>query len=330
MPTALILILLIAMLSAVEPWSGSLPQVAISTTDAKVALGGDRLAMVRVHHPATGAGPFPLLIFSHGLAGSREGYGFLARRWAEHGYVVVQPDHPGSDTAAFRNLRPAAIQTALQRATRDPEVLAGRPRLVADLIDGLDALEQTLPALAGRIDRTRIGVGGHSFGAWTTLCVAGMLVRGAGFGPSSWSDPRPQAFLALSPSGPGTWSQPGDWDACTRPMLVMTGSGDREPALLSRGEPRDGAWRRRTFEALPAGGKLLAWFEGATHCTYSGGAGAKLLGESEPDPAQVEAVAALSLAWWDARLRRDPAAQAWLADPAAPASLGAWASFTSR
>jgi hypothetical protein len=51
------------------------------------------------------------------------------------------------------------------------------------------------------------------------------------------------------------------------------------------------------------------------------------MGEAQPDPAQVEAVAVLTLAWWDARLRGDPAATAWLADPGSAAALGPWATL---
>jgi predicted dienelactone hydrolase len=51
--------------------------------------------------PATGPGPFPVIVFSHGLGGSREGYKYLGRHWASYGYVAVHVEHLGSDTAAF-------------------------------------------------------------------------------------------------------------------------------------------------------------------------------------------------------------------------------------
>lgn len=333
MRSLLLVAVLAAGLPASEPWRGSLPALPAASADLILALPDGGAANVRVHHPAAGEGPWPVVLFSHGLAGSREGYGFLGQRWAAHGYVVIHPDHPGSDTAAFRGLglRPAALTAALQRATADPAVLAGRPRLIARLIDALPALEQALPAVAGRLDRSRVGVAGHSFGAWTTLCVAGLRVRGPTVGPLDWSDPRPLAFAALSPPGPSARSAEDDWAAITRPTLVMTGSDDRQPAFLAPpGDLRAGAWRRQAFDLMPPGGRLLSWFEGARHCTYSGGAGAALAGEAPPDPAQVEAVAVVTLAWWDARLRGDAAALAWLADPGSPAALGPWASFTAR
>ena len=105
-------------------------------------------------------------------------------------------------------------------------------------------------------------------------------------------------------------SKPEDWAGVTRPLLVMTGTDDRQPAALTPpGQERSGAWRRQVFDLVPAGGtRLLAWFEGARHCTFSGGSGARLTSEPEPDPTQVEAVAIVTLAWCDARLRTDAAA----------------------
>lgn len=308
-----------------DSWSGTRPASPATQVDLDLALAGGASAGIRVHHPAQPDGRCPVVVFSHGLAGSRSGYGFLGAHWAAHGYIAIHPDHPGSDTAAFKGLRPADIPAALRRATGDPAILQGRPRLIAAIIDALPALESAVPALAGHVDAGRIGVAGHSFGGWTTMCVAGMRTRGG-----DWSDPRPLAFAALSPPGPNPLTRPDDFAGCTRPVLVMTGSDDRQPAFLARGDEQSGAWRREVFERMPPGGKLLAWFDGARHCTYSDGAGNVLTGEPRPDPTQVEAVAVITLAWWDARLRNDAKAQAWLADPATPAVLGPWAALTAR
>lgn len=318
-------------LSAAEPWHGVLPTGPCKWVDITVPLDDGTTASVRVHHPTTGDGPWPVVVFSHGLGGSREGYGFLGKRWAEHGYVSIHPDHPGSDTAAFRGRPMAELAQFMRQATTDLRVLEGRPRLVAALITALPALERAVPAIAGKIDVKRVGVAGHSYGGWTTMSVAGQKLRLPGE-PKDWSDPRPLAFAALSPSGPSSLSKPEDWAGVTRPLLVMTGSDDRQPAaLMPPGQERSGAWRRQVFDLVPAGGnKLLAWFDGARHCTFSGGAGARLTGEPEPDPAQVEAVAVVTLAWWDARLRGDAAAQAWLDAADSAAALGPWARFERR
>lgn len=328
----LALAVLTAVLVAAEPWQGALPMAASASVDLDLPLADGTTAAVRVHYPEHGAGPWPVVVFSHGLAGSRSGYGFLGKRWAEHGYVVILPNHPGSDTDAFRGKPLKELTSNLRRATSDPAILEGRPKLISAVIDALPSLEQAVPALAGRLDRRHIGVGGHSYGAWTTMCIAGMTPRLAAGGPLDLSDKRVTACIAMSPNGPSAISQPSDWAGCTRPLLVMTGSEDHQPSFMTpSGEDRAGAWRRKAFDFAPADGtKLLAWFEGATHCTYSDGAGAGLMGDKRPDPAQVEAAAVVSLAWWDARLRGDATAQAWLDNPASATALGPWARFERK
>jgi predicted dienelactone hydrolase len=49
---------------------------------------------LRVHLP-TVAKPAPVVLFSHGLGGNREGSAFLGRHWAARGYVAVFLQHPG-------------------------------------------------------------------------------------------------------------------------------------------------------------------------------------------------------------------------------------------
>jgi len=57
----------------------------------------DRDVPVKIYSPKSGNGPFPVIIFSHGLVGSREGYEYLGRHWASRGYVSVHLQHYGSD-----------------------------------------------------------------------------------------------------------------------------------------------------------------------------------------------------------------------------------------
>jgi len=59
----------------------------------------DRRLPVKIYFPKTGGGPFSVILFSHGLGGTREGYEYLSRYWASHGYVSVHLQHPGSDEA---------------------------------------------------------------------------------------------------------------------------------------------------------------------------------------------------------------------------------------
>src|ERR1700722_1072373 len=66
----------------------------------------DRDIPVKIYFPKTGEGPFPVIIFSHGLGGSREGYAYLGNHWASHGYISVHVQHLGSDSAVWQDVAP--------------------------------------------------------------------------------------------------------------------------------------------------------------------------------------------------------------------------------
>ena len=55
---------------------------------------------VKIYYPVDLSEPAPAVIVSHGLGGSREGYAYLGRHLASHGYVVVHVTHLGSDGCA--------------------------------------------------------------------------------------------------------------------------------------------------------------------------------------------------------------------------------------
>jgi predicted dienelactone hydrolase len=314
-----ILLVLVGIVTAGEPWSGTIPEhAAARNTDAVVTTTDDvRLELV-VHHPADGTGPWPVVIFSHGLGGSCTGYGFLGQYWAAHGYVSIHLTHPGSDTSLLA--RPLAqIPTAMRAATIDPAILLGRPRQVAVVIAALSEIERQIPALAGRLDRERIAVAGHSFGAYTTMMVAGAKIDLPGKPDTVVSDPRPRCFLTLSPQGTGPAFDRQAWDGITRPVLMMTGSLDEQPKAVSWGDTHQGGeWRSEPFRLMAPGDKWLVWIDGARHSTFSGGAGAQLSGELKPDPQHFAWVQAMSLAFFDAYLRDDASARRWLAEDAAP------------
>src|SRR5438093_12034742 len=95
---------------------------------------------------------------------------------------------------------------------------------VADVklvLDSLDDLELGVPELKGKMDHGKIGVGGHSYGAFTSLLIAGM--NGA------FTDPRVRAVLAMSPPGPspdrGITIQ--SFTTVKVPVMFMTGTNDR-------------------------------------------------------------------------------------------------------
>jgi hypothetical protein len=97
-----------------------------------------------------------LLVFAHGYQVGPTPYLTLLRAWAAQGYVVAAPEFPLTDEAvAGTNLdeNDTEQQPADMRFVIDELVAPGSP-------------------LAGRIDRSRVGVAGHSDGADTALAVS--------------------------------------------------------------------------------------------------------------------------------------------------------------
>src|SRR5260221_12352089 len=60
--------------------------------------------------------PAPVVLFSHGLGGSREGSAYLGNHWAARGYVAVFLQHPGSDDSVWKDRPVTQRRAAMQRA----------------------------------------------------------------------------------------------------------------------------------------------------------------------------------------------------------------------
>lgn len=146
----------------------------------------DRDVPVRLYVPK-GAGPFPVIVFSHGLGGSRQGYAYLGRHWASHGYVCVHIQHKGSDDAVWKGSKQPMAD--MRKAARDPANIVNRPLDVRFTIDQLVKLNKE-GKLKGRLDLEKIGMAGHSFGDYTTLAASGQVFTTPQGKSVSLSEPR--------------------------------------------------------------------------------------------------------------------------------------------
>jgi predicted dienelactone hydrolase len=256
---------------------------------------------IRVYLPATKAAA-PVVLFSHGLGGSREGYAYLGEHWAARGYVAVFLQHPGSDTSVWADTPPAQRLQAMQQAASLQNFLL-RVRDVPVALDQLARWNTSKGhALSGRLDLIHIGMSGHSFGAVTTQAVSGQRTATGG---AALTDARIRAALAMSPSRPAAGSLGRAFGAVTIPWLLMTGTNDN--GLIGGADP---ASRMAVFPALPPGDKYELVLDRAEHSAFSDRA---LPGDTESrNPNHHRVILALSTAFWDACLRGDPAARAWL------------------
>ena len=252
--------------------------------------------------------PCPLVLYSHGLGGSREGGQAWGSAWADSGIAVLHLQHPGSDIDVLRS-GGRALQTA---ASADQMI----ERLL-DLRFAINELQRratTGEAHWNRIRADAIGVAGHSFGALTTQAVAGQRYPGV----DDLSDPRPKAFVALSPSLPigGKLSPSEAFAGVVRPFFALTGSKDSSPIQRNQAA----AQRAGVYDALPPGQRALLWLAGANHQTFGGGRAS--LPETDEKNAQQapdtedrhsRLIASATTAWWHWRLLGDEAARLRLA-----------------
>ncbi|MCO6047548.1 hypothetical protein NG895_26895 [Aeoliella sp. ICT_H6.2] len=142
----------------------------------------DREIPLRVYLPASGEAA-PVLLFSHGLGGSRMNNPYLGEHWAGRGYAVVFVQHAGSDETVWRDARPLRRMAAMRSAAsgenfmlRVQDIPAVLDRL-AQWNEGTNATAEAKP-LTGRLDLQHVGMSGHSFGAMTTQAVAGQAFLG--------------------------------------------------------------------------------------------------------------------------------------------------------
>lgn len=150
-------------------------------------------------------GRFPLLVFAHGLASSKTDFVDTLVHLASHGYVVVAPDFPLTNTATV-------VGGCEYRAD-----LVNQPGDVSFELDTFTGIgDSPGGAFAGVVDGSAVGVVGHSFGGATALL--------AGFG-GSLADPRLKAAAAAAP-GPSCYSSPMFASTRTLPFVILHGTSD--------------------------------------------------------------------------------------------------------
>jgi predicted dienelactone hydrolase len=295
-------------IAAEGPGSGSYDPLQVATGEVPTTLDytvkdseRNREMPIRVWLP-TAKTPQPVVLFSHGLGGSREGAQFLGKQWTARGYVVVYLQHPGSDTSVWRNESVGKRMDAMRAAASGQNLLLR----VKDVPAVLDQLQKwnadSQHPLAGRLDLSRIGMSGHSFGAVTTQAVSGQSLGGRWI---TFTDPRIKSAIAFSPSAPRGRSPDKAFADVKIPWMLMTGTKDVSPI-----GDIDVPSRLSVYPALPPGGKYELVLDGAEHSAFSDRALPGDRGSRNPNHHRV--TLALSTAFWDATLREDKAAREWL------------------
>ncbi len=212
----------------------------------------------------------PLILFSPGLGGTERGYAYFGNGMAAAGYRVIVMGHKESGPEFLRHQIVAArsIREGIRNALTDRTAENGR---LLDIEAALKFADATCVA-------SKTILAGHSMGAVTAMLEAGAR-NNLGITPSP-SAPRFNAFIALSPEGPGPVFTDHAWTYIRKPVLMMTGTRDQ-------GSAGDYTWREQAYDGLPAlgGAHWLGVIDNANHMDFArhaaGGAGSDVITASE-------------------------------------------------
>lgn len=214
-----------------------------------------RAVPVRVYWPTEAGSAVPLLVFSHGIGGSRRGYSYIGQHLASCGMASLHVQHVGSDRALWAG-NPISLVGRLRDAADPAEALAR----VQDMRFALDRL---LAHAGARLDAERIAVAGHSYGANTSLLLAGAAVPGH----EALHEPRFKAAVFISAPPLHGVDRPERALAAIRlPSLHITATQDviRVPGYYS-----EASERVRLYEQTGSAAKVLAVFEGGSHSVFT-------------------------------------------------------------
>jgi len=268
------------------------PQQTISISPVVLKVEDRPLPLeLRITAPVSGDN-LPVVLLSHGhgpslYLPSKDGYGPLVDFYAGHGFVVIQPTHLNSKVAGM----PAD-------AAGGPLFWRSRVEDMRAILDQLEAIETAVPSIAGRIDRTRVAVIGHSMGGQTagvllgarltdpndpnaqdidlhdSRIAAGVMLTAPGNGGASLSEMAADRYSFFNP----------DFSHLSTPTLVVVGEEDASPHLTVRGP----AWHADAFHDSPGADNLMTVI-GGKH-GLGGIAGYDARETDDEDPERMEIV----------------------------------------
>lgn len=295
------------------------------------SIRGNRVIPIKVYYPAAeGLSNLPLIVWSHGLGGSIDGAAFLSRYIVSHGYVVVHIQHVGTDSGLWEG-KPGHPWDIIREMVIPRSATLARFSDVPFMLDNLPEWVAQHEELKGKIDFRNVGMSGHSFGAMTTQVMLGQEYPDEQGILQDYSDARFKAGILYSPV-PTFYLKGADnvygaasnarglYSAIDRPLFHMTGTDDSSPV-----EGFDYTKRLAVYEESGKAEKMLMILKDGDHMIYNGSRGK--LGQNPNREKHEALVKVAALAYWEAKLKGDEAAQAWLTGGGFATYLGSEAEF---
>lgn len=121
-----------------------------------------------VYLPQNQAKPAPVAILTHGFVSGRSHFKYLAEHLASHGYIVLVPEHIGSDNKYKEAFLRGEISVDVS-----PIEYYSRPLDITFLLNKIEQQKD----FQGLINWEQVGILGHSFGGNTALAIAGAPIN---------------------------------------------------------------------------------------------------------------------------------------------------------
>lgn len=287
--------------------------------------GRNRTVPYKIYYDPAARRAEPVVVFSHGLGGNRDAAEYLLSYLSEHGYVAVAIQHPGTDTDALRaglatdggagpgGFDRSKVQDAV-RQLADPRLARDRFEDVPFALDQLTAMNANDAKMKGRLEMTRVGMSGHSYGAITSQALMGQrFAMGASF-----ADARIKAAIMYSPSKPRRGDAATAFAEVRIPSFHMTGTEDTSPIAQADMTPQD---RLVPYRNIHGPDKYLLVLTGGDHGVFNGRR--VRTGPNPKDERWWEIIEKASLAFWDAYLKDKPEAKTYLTRGGFAKDLGA-------
>ena len=268
----------------------------------------ERVVPYKIYHPIDHSlSKMPIIIWSHGFGGNKDGASFISRFLSAHGYVIVHITHDGTDSSLWEG-KPGHPWDILKQVKVPRSATLNRMRDVPFVLDQLSGWAEENPDIGPHMDFSSVGMSGHSFGAMTTQVMAGMLFPDENRILQRMGEPRIKAGILYSPVPIShlTDAAPSEiYGTINIPLLHMTGTEDDSPIEGYKYQNRLVVGR---YAAHPD--QYLQVLESGDHMVYNGTRG-KLAANPLREQHEQD-ILRIVYAFWAAYLKQDEQARNWL------------------
>ncbi len=249
----------------------------------------------------------PVILWSHGFGGNRDGASFISRFLAGQGYIIVHITHIGTDSSLWEG-KGGHAWDILQKVKISRETTLDRMVDVPFVLDQLEIMAREDKDFGSYMDMDSIAMSGHSFGAMTTQVMAGMKFPDINNELIDMRDGRIKCGILYSPVPIAHLTDASHseiYSSIDIPLFHMTGTDDASPL-----EGYGYEYRLVIHEHADHPEQYLQVLDGGDHMVYNGTRGKLAVNPKREEHEQ--AINCAVYAFCRTHLHDDADAKAWL------------------